>query len=102
MEGMKNANSDLWTRRQFFKKALSKALPIIGLFALTSVLPLNLSARKKEQYCKGCWSSCASNCSGTCDSGCKGCGSSCSNTCSSTCKGSCEVTCKGSCENVGR
>ena len=69
------------TRRQFFKEAAKKALPIMGVIVL-SATPFRLNAIQS--------SDCASN---SCTNGCKG---NCTKWCNGTCHTSCSDNCKGS------
>ena len=81
----KKQNEELQSRRDFFKGAAKKVLPIIGIAALMSN-PVIAKAMKDEpmgcQY--GCSGSCQ-GCRGTCTNACTGCGSLCRQSCSSGC-----------------
>ena len=88
-------NRELQSRREFFKDAVKKALPIIGAIALAGS-PIFAQAAEKEpmgclNYCKDC---CMSSCRGTCSGDCKG---SCQYDCKNGCKTSCRNTCKNGC-----
>ena len=78
-------NNNLKSRREFFKEAARKALPIIGAVALMSN-PVIAKAVENENL--GCNSYCAQNCS-----------SGCASTCYGNCKGGCKETCVGKCKN---
>ena len=85
-------NNNLKSRREFFKEAARKALPIIGVVALMSN-PVITKAVEKER--SGCYYSCSGTCQGTCDGSCQW--DICKYSCSGTCKGLC-TSCSGSCK----
>lgn len=87
----KKENEELQSRREFFKNAAKKALPIIGAIALTSS-PIIAQAARKETISLGC-----DGCTGLC-TGCTGC-TSCQGFCEGSCTGctSCQGRCSGSC-----
>lgn len=103
---------ELQSRREFFKQAAKKALPIIGAIVLANVPLLSHAAEKDITGCEGCNSNCRSGCKTSCHMGCgNGCyvnckahtsshgGSGCeycSHLCNG-CKGECNNTCSGSC-----
>ena len=73
----KNKNEEILSRRVFFKNAAKKALPILGVVALTQ-LPI-FQQQAQASKCIACSDKCSSNCDITC-TGCKGnCGGACSN-----------------------
>lgn len=74
-------NNEIQTRREFFKNAARKSLPILGVIAL-SATPFRLNALQS--------SNCTSN---SCTNGCKG---NCTKWCNGTCLTSCSDNCKGS------
>ena len=91
---------ELQSRREFFKQAAKKALPIIGAIALANVPLLSHAAEKVHSGCNG------NGCKGTCEGGCYGgCRTGCENGCGSNCLMDCEghtfvrtcFDCKGSC-----
>ena len=86
----KKQNEELQNRREFFKNAAKKALPIIGTIALASA-PIIAQTTEKEPM--GCTWDCTSSCQG----GCMGCRNSCMGSCQGACDTSCYVGCKGSC-----
>lgn len=108
-----NKNNGTQNRREFFKEAAKKALPIIGAVALLSnpvfakvaeSNPMGCSTNACANGCAGgchrsCQTNCARNCKGSshavgygCD-GCKGlCMGGCTGGCSGTCSGSCSVS----------
>ena len=105
---MKKENNDLQTRRDFFKKAAEKTIPMLGILMLTNGLPFLTSCKKEDisgggsyggcDCSGGCTGSCRSGCTGTCSTGCAGaCGYGCAGSCSGDCDGSCSGTCSGTC-----
>lgn len=82
-----NPNDKPQSRREFFKNAAKKALPIFGAIAM-SQLPFRLNASDSDtndpwgcrNFCSGCTGSCTGACTGAC-------ARSCSGGCSSGCKG---------------
>lgn len=107
---MKN---ELKNRREFFKEAAKKALPIIGAVALMSNPVITRAANLEPTYCeRGCYATCSDDCTGNCRGACRyGCKSSCAEDCKgssyalggnecSSCQGlcwGCQGYCKGSC-----
>ena len=98
----KKENEELKSRRDFFKDAAKKTLPILGALVLSGI-PTNLSAKPEQvlgcQYgctvgCTGC-TGCTAECGGC--TGCTGCTGNCFNNCFGICKESCKHTCKGDC-----
>ena len=96
-------NNNLKSRREFFKEAARKALPIIGAVALMSN-PVIAKAVENEnlgcngycaQHCSsGCASTCTGRCVGTCEHSCQG---TCTDACARGCAGYCNHTCSGGC-----
>jgi hypothetical protein len=118
-------NKNLQGRREFFKEAAKKALPILGVVALMSnpmiakaINTALVTDSEKENYKNddpegkrekvnvpnhsgcyfGCSGGCDSSCTGTCAGNCYGC-YSCTGTCLGNCYGcySCTGTCLGNC-----
>lgn len=92
----KKQNEELQSRREFFKEAAKKALPIIGAIALASSPIIAQAAEKEHMGCNGycaqhCSAGCASTCTGSCTGTCKGC----SGTCETACARGCAATCNG-------
>ncbi|MCR4827278.1 MAG: Cys-Xaa-Xaa-Xaa repeat radical SAM target protein [Bacteroidales bacterium] len=82
-------NDEIQSRREFFKNAAKKALPILGAIVLAGT-PNIIHAARKPMGCEiGCENSCTGGCTGSCTYGCQ-----------TTCKGTCESTCKGCCSNA--
>ncbi len=83
------------SRRQFFKNAAKKALPVIGAITMVN-MPIISNAVTRESYSQmdcnygcsgGCSGYCSGGCSGGCRGGCSGCSGGCSGGCSSSCRG---------------
>lgn len=72
-----NETEGLQSRREFFKKAVKAALPVVGAVVLASI-PF-------EKAHSECYSSCMGYC--------VGCSGSCKNTCHGSCQGGCYTTC---------
>ena len=80
---MEKEKNELQSRRDFFKNAAKKSLPILGAIILTTS-PLLLKA-ETPYGCNG-------NCRYDCTNGCTGC----RYTCDGSCKNSCKDYCKWS------
>lgn len=114
-------NKDLQGRREFFKEAAKKALPILGAVALMGNPVIAKAVEMESTSCeRGCTYTCKDDCTAGCRGGCKsGCRTSCSEGCkgqssaygdSSSCRdcqnycfgcqGYCQGTCKGSCAST--
>jgi len=108
----KKQNEEIQSRREFFKQAAKKALPVIGAIALASS-PIALQAHNVDMgYCShcsddctnGCSNGCSRSCRTDCQINCKGVSStvvgsckSCENYCGGGCQNSCSHRCDGSC-----
>lgn len=77
-------STNLENRRSFFKNALKKSLPILGI-GILSQLPLLAQATNLSD-CQACKTGCYGSCQGSCDSSCKG-------SCSGNCYGGCSDAC---------
>ena len=86
------------SRRDFFKEAARRALPILGAVALMSN-PLVVKAIENESNdCSGsCYNSCLGTCNTECVTTCRG---VCYHSCNTTCTGSCKDTCTGHCKHT--
>lgn len=101
-------NKDLQGRREFFKEAAKKTLPIIGILALSG-MSVKLYAKQtpvtdcQEGCSMGCKFECM-GCKGGCTGYCTGCMSYCKDTCytfcSTDCTGGCKGTCTGGCKDT--
>lgn len=84
----KNQHSEeLQSRRDFFKEAARKALPVIGAIALAGS---PIAAQAMVTTPMGCENNCSGSCKGRCEGLCaeNGCKGNCSGTCSGGCKSS--------------
>lgn len=104
----------LQSRREFFKEASEKALPILGLALLTSTPLFNSCTKGPEpSECNGCSNNCEGNststtcsaCSNNCEnsstsSGCSSCSDNCSDSCNTECTNDCSVNCSNSANNT--
>lgn len=104
--------NELQSRREFFKNAAKKTLPILGalvLAGLPSVLKAN-EAEKTPSGCRyqcsvgcgtGCYGVCAYDCSSSCARLCNNCQTSCQGgckyRCSATCASGCQIRCYAYC-----
>lgn len=86
----KKQNEELQNRREFFKSAAKKALPIIGAIALASTPIFAKAAEKDPMGCQ--W-----DCSYSCQGGCMGCRNMCQGSCKDQCDTSCYLACRGTC-----
>ena len=87
-----NKKEEVQSRREFFKSAAKKALPILGAIALTQ-LPFVAKSHESQitQDCNyGCAGGCYTNCVGSCEGNCN-------YWCTTTCRGGCAQTCSSLC-----
>lgn len=90
-------NKEIQNRREFFKNAAKRVLPLMGFLSLT-IPPV--FAFNSVFACD-----CAHNCRGDCENTCKGgceyeCAYGCFKSCKGDCHGSCHGTCKTTCEDA--
>ena len=98
------------SRREFFKEAARKALPILGVVALMSNPMLAKAVESEPMGCEkgtcnaGCYNGCHKSCLSNCAIGCEGSSHSvgyncdgCKGRCMGGCTGGCSGTCSGSC-----
>lgn len=102
MENKKGNKEEFFSRREFFKKAAKKTLPILGTMVLSG-LPGIAKALESDapMGCHGgsCYNLCYHGCRMTCIRSCKGgCEGNCRGTCLTSCQG-CRGNCTGSCYN---
>lgn len=97
MDNNKKKSEDLQNRREFFKKASRKVLPIFASFTfLSSVIPFRSEA--KEQF--NCGWSCVMSCLGSCLNGCyTSCVNYCAMGCNNSCRGGCNEMCAVGCSS---
>lgn len=100
MENCKNDNNKTQNRREFFKEAVKKALPILGTVVLMSN-PLIANVNGAISDCNSsCINTCKTTCEIMCGKSCIGyCRSGCDDSCAGTCKEGCAIGCKGSCSD---
>lgn len=103
---MKKRKDDLMNRRDFFKKAKSKALPILAIaFASSPLLTVTAKAKAPSGCymgtCMGtCYMGCVMSCAGSCLYGCyTSCVSQCALMCGNSCQGGCNDTCAQGCSS---
>lgn len=85
---------EIQSRREFFKNATKKALPIIGAIVLSNT---PIIAKVPETESLGCNTNCKIACATGCYIYCEG---SCKDGCKKTCKDSCIGGCKRSCKDL--
>ena len=103
----------LQSRREFFKEASEKALPILGMAILASTPILNSCTKDPDPSgCNGCSNNCegsstsstCSSCSNNCEnssnsSGCPSCSDNCSSGCNTECTNDCSSNCSNNANN---
>ncbi|MBR1785064.1 MAG: hypothetical protein IJ760_06485 [Bacteroidales bacterium] len=92
-------NEELQSRRQFFKEAAKKVLPVVGAIALANMPIVANAATVSEDFPEDCNGSCSYGCGRVCSTGCS---NSCSGSCSGGCKGGCYRSCSGSCSGSSK
>lgn len=100
------------SRREFFKEAAKKTLPILGMAVMAMAFPSTLQSCKKislgcddvcTNACKTtCKTTCVGGCSGSCSNACTGCGIQCSKNCSTSCFNTCKSGCGTNCKKLLR
>lgn len=89
-----NKNNETQNRREFFKKAARKALPILGAVALMSNPMIARAVENKTTDCgSSCYGACIKACKDQCYGGCDG-------KCDRSCKSDCRINCKGESVNL--
>ena len=99
----KTENKNLQGRRDFFKQAANKTLPLLGIMTLISNPIIAHTIKKVPTNCSGssCSSTCRTTCETMCGKSCTGyCRSGCDNSCAGSCKEGCAVGCKGGCHGT--
>ena len=96
-----NKKEEIQSRREFFKNAAKKSLPIVAAAMLASAPVITRAAETSMDCNDACYMGCSWGCTGGCKIDCEGgCKTSCRGTCQngcSGCKGTCEGSCKGYC-----
>lgn len=88
-KALENKNEEIQSRREFFKDAAKKTLPILGAVMLAN-LPFGAKAVDKKE---------ATDCLGGCDYDCYNtCSGRCGQNCSNSCLYGCMWKCSGSCK----
>lgn len=91
------SSEKIQSRREFFKSAAKKALPILGAIALMNVPILNAQPMQ-DAGCQ-CQGACGQTCNGSCYLTCTGrCDTLCADNCVTSCKGTCSG-CSGGCRD---
>lgn len=85
---METMDNNLQKRREFFKEAAKKALPILGAVLLLSKSSMANIFITEVYDCNG--ASCEAACAKSCGGGCRGCSGSCKGTCSGSCSDGCK------------
>ncbi len=95
------ANYELQSRREFFKKAAQSTLPVIALTALGGLLGAcekdDPEGMDDEGSSSGGSSRCPGSCTANCRNACKGNAYWFPASCNGTCKGACMSGCKTAC-----
>lgn len=99
-----NNPEETQSRREFFKVAAKKTLPIIGAVALLSNPMIAKAVEKETTNCRNaCADDCAGRCEGSCYSTCKGtCDISCLKGCYDTCYTGCNSSCYSTCTSSSK
>ena len=93
MENDKN----VLNRREFFKKASKRALPIMGLLLVSNIPAISHIVEPENEM--GCKTGCSGGCRTLCEEGCS---HNCNGNCKDTCSGHCNTTCKGTATNYSK
>ena len=97
-----NKKEEIQSRREFFKNAAKKGLPIVAAIALAG-MPTVANAVESTTCKYGCVDGCADSCLTSCKTKCDSlCHDVCINTCKGECKGGCKDTCETSCKKSSR
>ena len=87
--------NNLKNRREFFKEAAKKTLPILGMAVMATIAPSIMQSCTKSLDCvDACTNACQNTCRTTCVGGCS---KTCTGNCDTSCKGDCNTTCSGTC-----
>ena len=109
---MKNNKKEILSRRDFFKRGISKTISFLVCASIPSVLT-SCSPEDDEPFvgdssCNECSNSCKGSCYTTCSTTCEGssqssscseCSNSCSGDCAESCGNSCSNNCSSTCKN---
>lgn len=107
-----NNKKEILSRRDFFKRGISKTIPFLVCASIPSILtscsPEDDEPFGGDSFCNECSNSCEGSCYTTCSttcegnsqsSSCSGCSNSCSGDCAESCGNSCGNNCSSSCKN---
>ena len=110
---MKNIKKEVLSRRDFFKRGISKTIPFLVCASIPSILtscnPEDDEPFGGDSFCNECSNSCEGSCFTTCSttcegssqsSSCSGCSNSCSGDCAESCGNSCSNNCSSTCKNT--
>ncbi|MBQ9212771.1 MAG: hypothetical protein IJ150_02365 [Bacteroidales bacterium] len=89
MESNIHQNTEVHSRREFFKRTAKAILPLLCTVSLTDALLCDLEDSKSSYSCNG--STCKSECTAQCEN-------SCDITCRNTCKYQCAIGCYAVCQ----
>lgn len=94
-----NKKEEIQSRREFFKNAAKKGLPIVAAIALAG-MPAISKAESEPTNCKyeACVGGCYHGCYGGCTDNCTSCHNGCKGGCKDICTG-CHNGCSGSCKS---
>lgn len=97
---------EIESRREFFKSAARRVLPVVGMLAFGKVMMAGETHERHNAMdcnngCDGaCWGGCGGDCRASCSGSCDGdCYGDCRSTCSGSCDGYCAGTCSDTCAN---
>ena len=93
----KKENDEILSRREFFRHATKKVLPLVGAIVLSNPIIEAAITETPSTSCRtGCAGQCVDNCRGTCRYTCTGgCEGHCKWNCQNTCYNGCNTTCTG-------
>ena len=107
-----NNKKEILSRRDFFKRGISKTIPFLVCASIPSILtscsPEDDEPLGGDYFCSECSNSCEGSCYTACyttcegssqSSSCSGCSNSCSGDCAESCGSSCGNNCSSSCKN---
>ncbi len=106
---MNTGREELQTRRQFFKKAASRVLPLLGAVTFGPAMVTSMMSCDDCSDCTGaCLDTCAGTCAEKCIETCRGsayvppvsdCNGNCQGTCGANCQSTCSTTCIDGCND---
>lgn len=98
---LENKNEEIQSRREFFKEAAKKTLPLLGAIVIANIPLKSFAKSEKVEWCDyGCDKGCLQSCYGSCSESCKGsCDGRCGGYCGGNCSGSCLYSCGTSCHS---